>query len=543
MKKLLLSALLSAFVLGNAFAQFRWQNDVVIGQTLQAKSTLDKDTFNVHFNTSKVNTTWAPAKTTANLGKDSISFQKATTVRGIQVKAYLDATTALNYASGTLKCDNYGSNGNPVHVFSLDSLKKIMTASIGKGALLPAVNGNVNDSVSRPAACVFDLTSTNQAFGMYPGKCKHVEYGFQFDFTGKAVTDEIIFEINTYDAGSTGKTASYELAVYSGTTISDANLIGSKVTDFYVTGSGLKTVQLAAALGKVPADFTNKKICIYLRTLGTSNALSVVDGIPNALDVNNIPVVTDQIIVFDNFNVMYGTATWIYPEGVIASTVFNHNNGTPVNLGVGSTDYTGGTPVPVLVGENNQVTFKLTDVNRIGALDITEGNDGGGHSTKFSFAATGAVMKKAADGTFSIPVAYTYTPSDGTTKMDLVIPAPTTGSINDTLQVTLTASNVTEGMTPTVRLEITNGIRFWYNVGVIGILPTSSPKVELSKVIIWNADKTIFAANATENVVVYNVAGQKVKTLTPAQAAQGVTMQQGIYIVRTANTTQKVLVK
>jgi hypothetical protein len=98
-------------------------------------------------------------------------------------------------------------------------------------------------------------------------------------------------------------------------------------------------------------------------------------------------------------------------------------------------------------------------------------------------------------------------------------------------------------MTPAVKLEITNGIRFWYNVGVIGSLVTSTKEIDLNSVIIYSANNSIFATNATENLVIYNIAGQKLKTLTPAQAANGEAMQQGLYIVKSGTTIQKVLVK
>lgn len=537
MKKLLFTALFSALFIGSAFAQIRFQTDLVIGQKLQAVNTLNKDTFTLHFNTSKAISSWAPAKTTANLGKDSISFQKAQTQKGIQVKAFINNVLTTAYEDGSLKCNNAGGNGNPGHFSSMASLQEILVKSIGTVAF-PAVNGHLNDSLTRPAACLFDVGAGDQAFGMYPGKATKIEYIYRFDFSSKACTDEITFDINTYDVGTSGKTATYELAVYKSSTFSEANLLGSKVTNFYTTGQGLKTAHVAAEIGLTPSDLSNKSLYIVVKTLGTNN-----DGLRYEVDVNNLPIAVDPTIVFDNFFMTYATASWAVPVGAVASTVFNHNNGSPINLGTGSTDFTGGTPVPVYINTDTPVSFYLTDINRVGALDITEGNDGGGHIAKFSFAATGAVMKKALDGTFSIPVAYTYTPSDGTTKMDLLIAAPTLGFVNDTLKVTLTASNVASGMTPAVRLEITNGVRFWYNVGVIGELTTAVETANAQSVSIFSANNSVFATNATENVLIFNVTGQKLKTLTPAQAAQGVVMQQGLYIVKSGTSLQKVLVK
>jgi len=536
MKKLLFTALFSAIFTGSALAQIRFQTDLVIGQKLQAVNPMNKDTFTLHFNTNKAVSSWAPAKKTVDLGKDSISLQKTQTQKGIQAKGFVNNVTTSAYENGSLKCNNAGGNGNPGHFSSMASLQEILVKSIGTVAF-PTINGNVNDSLTRPAACLFDVGTGDQAFGIYPGKATKIEYIYRFDFSSKACTDEITFDINTYDVGTSGKNATYELAVYK-SSVSELNLLGSKVSNFYITGQGLKTAHLAAEIGLTPSDLSNKSLYIVIKTLGTNN-----DGLRNEVDANNLPIVVDPTIVFDNFFMTYATASWAVPVGVVASTVFNHNNGDPINLGVGSTDFTGGIPVPVYINTDTPVSFFLTDINRIGTLDITEGNDGGGHSAKFSFAATGAVMKKALDGSFSIPVPYTYTPSDGTTKMDLLIAAPTSGSVNDTLKVTLTASNVTSGMMPAIRLEITNGVRFWYNIGVIGELTTAVETAIEQSVSIYSAHNSIFATNATQNVVIFNVSGQKLKTLTPAQAAQGVLMQQGFYIVKSGTSLQKVLVK
>ena len=540
-KKLLLIVLLSVTVFGGTFAQFRYQSDTNIGQTSKATITTNKDTLIVHFNTAKANSFWLKSK--KDPAKDSIVLYKCTTVRGIQCLTYTDATTttAASYAND-FKGALFSGNGNPVHVNSMDSLLHIMTKSV-----TTAINGTLLDSLTLPAHCLFDIagSSTNQAFGVYPGKYKHLEYAFQVDLTGKACTDDITFEIDTYNSGTTGKTASYELAVYGSTTISDANLIGSKIAGFYVTGSGKKYVNLAAALGKLPGDFSNKKVCIYLRTLGTTNASGTSDGLPNATDfVNHVPMVYDPTIVFDNFTFMYGSASWASPVGAIANEVFNHNNGSPVDLGSNNnSDYSGGTPTPVYVGIDTPVTFNLIGLNRIGTLDIKEANNGGGHISKFAFASTGCVKRKVATGGFTQDVTYTYTPSDGTTAMDLLIPAPTSGSINDTLQVSLIATSVTYNMNPSVRLEITNGIRFWYNVGVVGTLFTSTQTINLSKALIWSNENNIFVNNTKEVVIVTSLTGQKIKTATVSQAEKGIIVQPGIYIVKTGDFIQKVLVK
>ncbi len=538
MKKILLSSLLSVLVISSAFAQIRWQTNTVIGQELKATNLLNKDTLILDFkNVLDINSfsKWFKCKASANLGKDSLVKKTLQTQRGIQVKGFLNKSTTTAYEDGTFKCNNAGSNGNPGRVYSLDSLKSYLAKSI----INTNINFNTSDSLSRPAACLFNVGTSEIAFGMYPGKVKVIEYLYRFDYSSKACTDDITFDIDTYDVGNTGKTATYQLAVYK-SSVSTANLIADTV-DVYTTGQGLKTVHVAQEIGVSPSDLSNKSLYIVIRTLGTSNAMGVVDGLPNPVDVNNVPTLTDPIIIFDNFFLTYASASWDYPVGAVASSVYNHNDGSPILTT--STDYSGGTPTNVLPDISSPVYFYITSKDRIGTLDITEGNDGGGHSSAFSFAPTGSVMRKAPDGSFSIPVSYTYTPSpDGIIKMDLLIPAPTSGSINDTLQVAVLA-NVPLGATRAVRLEITNGVRFWYNVSAIGEVATANNTIDLDKAIIYANKETIYVSNTEENVNVFTISGQKVKSVSANEAAQGIKVNSGLYIVKTGSTVQKVLVK
>ena len=536
-KKLLLTALLSVFALGSALAQFNFATSTNIGQVSKTVKATDNDTLTVNFNTSIVNSIWSyPGATPTVL---TVAYKKCQTQKGLQALAYPDATTATAYGFGSSDCNSYTAQRNPIHVASIDSLKKIMNKSVLAASLgAGGAGGSANDSLSRPAACLFDITPTNQAFGMYPGKCKRIEYAFFLNLASKAAASDITFDIDTYDAGTTGKTASYELAVYaspSGTpTIVDANLLAPKVSGFYVTGSGKQTVNVAAALGLSPTALSNKRIIIFLRTLGTSNASNVVDGIRNEVDANKVPIATDPTIVLDNFQIIYGTANWVYPTGAVVSTIFNHNNGSPVNLGVGSVDYSGGTPTAVVSGVDTPVYFYITDANRIGTLDITEGNNGGTHSANFAFAATGAVKRRAANGTFTTDVPYTYTASNGTSKMDLLIAAPASGSINDTLQVAVLATGMTTGLNATDRLEITNGVRFWYNVGVLGVDPTAATDHFRSKASGNWSNATTWESSADNSNWITS-------SLVPNASAADVTVTTGKTVALTANAAASVL--
>jgi len=532
MKKLLLSILLSVLVFGSAFAQIRWQTNTTIGQELKAANTANKDTLILDFKNTVVYSavsSWWPARATANLGKDSVVKKTLQTQRGIQVKGFVNNSTTTAYEDGTFRCNNAGGNGNPGRFTGVDSLKQYLIHSIKTGTL----NGSANDSLTRPAACLFNVGANEIAFGMWPGKVTKIEYIYRFDYTGKACTDDITFEMDTYDAGTTGKTATYELAVYK-SSVSDANLIGTKVSNIYTTGQGLKTVNVAASIGVASADLSNKQLYIVIKTLGTNN-----DGVAHPVDASNIPLYYDPTVVFDNFVAIYASSSWDAPSGITVGAVLNHNNGSPVVTT--STDFSGGTAVPVYPATDYPINIYLTSKDRIGILEIKEGNDGGGHIAAYSFAATGAVKKKAADGTFSIDVPYTYIPSDGTTIMYLTIPAPASGSVNDTLEIQLLA-NVPDLATRAVRLEITNGIRFWYNVAAVGDVSTSVDKANNNGITAYGANNLLYVKNATEYITLYNIAGQKVKSVSSTVAAKGINVNAGIYIVKTGSTVQKVIV-
>jgi len=545
MKKLFFTALLSAFVLGGAFAQFNLSTNARIGQVLKNVNYNDKDTFLVNFNTDYIATpaSWAPAKATASLGKDSINWRKAQTQKGLQMKGFVNATTTTEYKFGTSDCNNYGGNRNPVYVYSVDSLKKIMNKSIVSGTFA-TINGNTSDSLSRPATCLFNVGAGDAAFGMYPGKVKRVEYGFYINLAGKQVIDDITMDINTLDAGNSGKTATYSLRVYKSSTFTPANMIGDSVMNFYTTGSGMTTKSLATAIGVTPAAFSNKPVYIIIKTMGTENASAVVDGLPNAVDANNVPLVTDPIIVFDNLTFVYQVALWKAPVLAAAASTVNtyldHSNGT-ITTGT-SSDYTGGTTVPVAALANVPVKFYLTSVGRVQNMNIKESNDGSAHQAAFSFAATGAVKAKDATGAFTIDVPYIIKTENATTlTYSLDIAAPVSGIANDTLEVSLLA-NVADATTKSVRFEITNGTRFWYDITATGSIATGL-KTNKSDVKLISSNNKIYVSSATDNVDIISISGQRIKSVSATEAVNGIAVQSGLYIVKSGSFVQKVLVK
>lgn len=536
MKKLL--TLLSVMMLaGGAMAQFNFNTNTNIGQTLSGLQIQNPDTFVVHYNTALGTSTWAPARAAASLGKDSVRIVKCQTQRGIQVKGFLNATTTTAYEAGNFKSNNHGANGNPVHVYSIDSLKNIMRKSIITGT----INGGSSDSITRPAACLFDVAPGDQAFGMYPGKVKKIEYVFRFNFGGKTATSDVEFDMFTYDAGTTGKTADYKLAVYTSSTFTDVNLLAPAVSTIYTTGGAKKRVKVAEALGVPFTSFTNKTIYIVISTLGTTNASGVADGEAHGVTAGNEPVAYDPTIVFDNMQVMYQNPAWVVPAGAIANSVFNHNNGAPVVTV--STDYTGGTAVPVTAGVETAVKINLQGNGRVGTLTITEGNDGGGHSAAYTFAETGAIKQKDGLGEYTIDVPYTRTINETSGVYTLTVAAPAAGSSNDDLQVT-TLATVPADATRAIRLEINNGVRFWYNVAATGTISTATTSVDGKLYLTAEAGSvTLHGIESGKQVTVYNTAGQLVHQALSTAGEMKIELAKGLYIIQAEGLTSKVIVR
>ncbi len=514
---------LSMLVATVAFGQLNFTNNTNIGLTHSNVNNRDKDTLLLHFNTIHPSASWSFNQTTQAY---TIVQRKCQTQRGMQVNVYGDAVATGNgIINPDFECRDYGANRNPQHVQSLDSLLGVLRAFELQATTLNARN--------RPAACLFDVAGNpaNQAFGAYPAHYKRVEYGFRFNFVGRAFTEDVSMEVETYALGNTGKTATYKLEVYR-SSVSEANKLG-EVSNIYVTGEPKKTINIAQAIGLSPSVFTNQNIFVFLKTMGTTNAEGVADAVPNAEGV------MDPFIVIDNVNMFFGNPRWESPVGVVGNAVFNHNSGQPV-LTV-SSDWSGGTPVPVAASLNRPVKLYFSSVDRVGTIVITEANDGGGHAAAYSFEETGAIKRKSISGMYDQDVAYTRTINAVSGVYTLTVAAPASGSVNDDIEVTLMA-NVPLAATRTVRLELNNGIRFWYNVSAIGMedIGTSVDQANAAKFAFVLGRSIVSEAGALQ---IFNVNGQLLKSVNASAANAGVSVEPGIYIVKSDGKVQKVVVR
>ncbi len=524
MKRIFTSLFLSILVTG-AFAQFNFNTNTNIGQTLKNVKTTDKDTFIVDFSTAKLNSTWAYTTAPAY----AMSFQKCQTQKGLQVKGYLDNVTTSEYKIGTTDCNNWGGQRNPIHVESIDSLKAMLIKSPGA-----ASGGNSGDSITRPAACLIDVAG-NPAFGLYPGKVKRQEYWFQYNFAGKAVQDDISFDISTLDAGTTGKTATYSLSVATG---SESNIVFSKAV-FYVTGSGSQAIKLAETMGLNPSVFSDKKVYIKINTLGTSNSLDVVDGVAHGVDASNQPLAYDPMIVFDNFYVTYITPQWELPVAIANDTKDNAAN---PSIGV--------------IGVESLYSFNLKTKGRIGTFSIWHDLADVGYSAgtrPYTMLETGGIKGKDANGNYNVDIPYTYTAPVFNTDLgtwsrpSYVIAAPTSGSVDDDIKVIVKG---TLSSAANDKFELNPGVRIWYQLYASPVSQSEYDGIltgvenSLDANCIYSANGRIYIQNTSADITIFNFTGQRIVTVNANEAQKGISVPKGIYLVKTQNArATKVIVR
>lgn len=512
------------FLSSLSMAQFNMVTHA-FGQTLDTSDPTGRQVFTVHFNSTNPAASWIFNTETQTY---TITQRKRQTQRGLQVNVYGDAVTTGNgIISPDFECRDYGGNRNPHHVASLDSLLSVLRVF--------ELMGTTTNSRLRPAACLFhvDNDANNQAFGAYPAHYKRVEYGFRYNFAGRTVTDDIQFDIQTYALGNTGKSATYKLEVYTGS-VSAANLIG-EVANIYTTGEAKKTIRVAQAIGLTPAAFTNRAIFFFLKTMGTTNESGIADAVPNAEGI------MDPFVVIDNMSVAFLNPIWRQPVGAITNAVFNHNNGNPQFIAVSSTDFSGGTPVNVIAGSDQPIRIYLSSENRVGTLTVTEANSGGVKATAYSVMETGALKLKDGSGQFTIDIPYTRTLHATSNIFTVTVAAPIS-AVNEEMELTIMA-NVPLQATRTVRLEINNGVRFWYNVSATGVSDVNTRLDETNlETNLKVVDRRIVMLNAQPITKVYTLTGQLVRTADQHTASQGIPVPSGVYIVTSGSIRAKVLV-
>ncbi|WP_297088157.1 cadherin-like beta sandwich domain-containing protein [uncultured Draconibacterium sp.] len=424
------------FAAGVSNAQFKFGDKSSIGQSITVDSLSGVTTFLVDFNTDKGNSTWTQDSTGL-----SISFSKCQTNKGIKQEVFTDASaTAEKVFNGDFKVRNWGSYENPVRMASIDSMTAIFTKY---GEKYAGTGDSTKNVIWKPSACLFDINDSNQVFGTHPGMYKRVEYGFYFKFES-TLTSDIEFEMDTYDEGNTSQTASYKLIVAVG---SEDNIVG-EVADFYVSGSGKKSVKLAEAVGVDFATFSGTKVYFWLKTLGTGTEMAE-DSF-------------DPTVVFDNLTVSYQVPVWIAPPaGAIDGTVLNNMDDPFI--------------APADVASMDSLLIQIN--NRSSALEIVD--DLGDRKLlevlNLMFMDTLGLMANDGNGNYNVEVPYTYNaPVWDVNKMEwskqkITVAAPDS-MINDDMMLYFHATP-TSGNLHSARLEMDCGTRIWYDYYMKGTAP------------------------------------------------------------------------
>ena len=400
----------------------------------------------------------------------------------------------------------------------------------------------------KQGCALWDVPGTDgadQAFTTWTGMAKRSIIGFQVkaqDLMAGLVSD-IEFEMLTLDPGNTGKTSTYKMivdlakqpafpwlnATYGGAgedialldSISEANVdainaeFGSQmyVKDaVYVSSEdgNLNRVKInvAEAVGLSINDLRGKKVMVTLYSTTSETAVQ--------------PGMYEPIVGVDNVTTEYATASWIEP--VVA------NNETIEK------------EVTAYYGEETPITFNLKGKNRFSTLSIKSDGDNKA-STSFYFKEEGCVMAKDAEGNYTVPVAYTFTPSVDEGATSIVVDGGEDGNaIDDDVQVTLyTKFSAGKRL---YQLEISNGARFWMKITANGEeKPTSLSTESIDTIEVTTADGQIFVANATESVSIYNEGGQLLRTVSADAASRGIAAGEGFRLVRVGEVVEKVLVK
>ncbi len=437
------------------------------------------------------------------------------------------------------KTQNTGSNMAAIWVPSAAALKD----SLSKDA------DPLKHEYWKQANCLWDVPGTNgadQAFTVWPGMAKRSIIGFQVkaqDLMAGLVKD-IEFEMLTLDPGNTGATSTYKMIVdlskqpafpwfnssYSKTgddvalldSICEANIaavnaeLGSKmyVKDNVYTSTlegdlNRIKVNIAEAVGLTMADLRGKKVMVTLYTTTSETAVQ--------------PGMYEPIVGIDNVTAEYATASWVAP--VV------ENNG---RITMDATAY---------YDVETPITLNLQGKNRFASLTIKSDGDNKANPS-FYFKSEGCVMAKDAEGNYTVPVAYTYTPVEGESAMSIEIPADANGNaVDDDVQVTL-FTKFSKG-NRTYSLEVSNGARFWLDLTVKGEeKPTSIENTEANAYQVSTSESQIFVTNALATVALYDAAsGQLIRSVAPEVAAQGVYVGTGIYLVKVGDEVEKVIVK
>jgi hypothetical protein len=426
------------FIAGYSNGQAKPENYASIGQSFVKDAETQSAVFTINFNTDQPTSTWTQVDDTTV----TFSWGKARTGKGFGVTVWAadtaNAPTVNPNEDFKVRSNRFRSNENPNHVASVDSMQALLAKW---GEVYAGTSDSAKNTLSNYSACVFDVDGdpANQAYGVHPGIYKKLEYDIALRLAGQVLTSDISFTMNTYDAGNTGETASYDLRLKFSST-------DTTIQDFYTTGSGLKSVNVAETFGLPISALSNQsEVHLYISTDGTGTAIAEGSY--------------DPTIVVDDITVTFAAPVWIEPSGGLDGGTFS-NADAP---------FTGNVGEPTVVG------LPLKIKGRVAALKITDNlyknNKGDKFNKMLTFPDTLGVMANDGNGNYTVEVPYIITKAAldmGTmewSNQKIEIAAPDAPS-NDDLMFYFKV--LPEAASYFVNMEIDAGVRIFYQAHVQG---------------------------------------------------------------------------
>jgi hypothetical protein len=475
-----------------------------------------------NFNSSRDNTSLTGADA-EHLG----SLQKATTQnRGLRVDGYDGDRKVGIAANGQVgKLDNYGGAGNPVIFSNVDDLRSFL----GSPLLLagetygPNADGNGVDSL---AAVVLALDkvggpNSNRALAAYPGKYKKTAIRFVLNAANDSLKEDLTFKLIPLAPGNSGESTNYKVVVsfipnplpdgvtiphsngdfvdsigYGSNGVSVKNGVRRWESPVLITATATSTiadavtVSLQQITGLSLADFGRKRIT--LAVVGESTGSVTAGKYDPFVGIDDITLV-DNINAFNPYNPANGRP-WAnqYPYGV-ASVSLPETTALAID---GTEELT-----PVLTSTFPTAETILPSTTPYADLAI--------HAD--------SIANKTVSWESSEPAVAT------------VVDGLVTGLANGVSNITVTTED--GGKTAVCVVTVGTGV-------------TAIPSVDVSTTQVIGQTGQIKIVGAQSVVTVYNITGQKVATIAPAQGNQTILLPAGVYLVAEQNKRAvKVIVK
>lgn len=498
-----------------AGAQFRIDKDYPeAGTKVVVDSVAGQKSIVVDFNTNK-----------SGLSVQGGSLVRAQNQRGMKVEVYTETGAVVQPPNNDSRINNYGGNGNMLCVEDVANIISYYTD--------PAAGAwSANHKFWMPSNALFYKNAgdaSDRVFGVYPGMYKEILSYFYFNLDGLYLSSDLSVEMYTYDAGNTGAKAAYTMLVgigkdYTGDYLSNPDYTNSnfyKVDSIYVTGDALKTINVAEAIGLETSALNGKKLYITFRTKGTGVAMN--------------PFQYDPVVVYDNFKVSATMPFWLTPDvGVEGNAVVN-NSATPVEN--------------ISLDENNRAIFPidLEMKNRISAMKTTIDVENSNPAV-LKYRLSGA---QTWDGTQWVDIAGVQITApvydadkDSWSKESMTIPVTSATGDQEKVRILVyrdLKDTDNNGDIVTTRFELDNGVRIYYDYsGKINKSATSAAAALAEDMNIYASSGKLYVTNYSDDISIFNLSGQLVKTITGIDGQKGISLAEGNYLVSTKDGTVKV---